>query len=142
MITPSYLFSSLTRLNGSWKPWSNMSWDEVFLSNQVSFKVIISNPPSSAWIISSLLFMLWTLRWAIDIVFSIIKSSEVGMLSTESSGYTVVCSNGPGFTSISPHSNSVIKIHSKYKEVNVHINTVGYVVIECLRYLKYLSYAG
>lgn len=64
--------------------------------------------------------------------------SELGMLSTESSE-VIVCSYGPGFTSISPHSNSINKIHSEYKEVNVHINTVGYVVIEILNIFPMLG---
>lgn len=47
----------------------------------------------------------------------------------------IVCLYGLGFILIFLYSNSINKIYSKYKEVNVYINIVGYVVIECLRYL-------
>lgn len=47
----------------------------------------------------------------------------------------IVCLYGLGFILIFLYSNSINKIYSKYKEVNVYINIVGYVVIEWLRYL-------
>lgn len=75
--------------------------------------------------------MFWILRWVIDIEFFNIKLSELGMLFIELFE-VIVCLYGLGFILIFLYSNSINKIYSKYKEVNVYINIV---VIECLRYL-------